>query len=273
MQFGSVLKQWRQHRRLSQLALSGLSGISQRHISFLENGRAQPSRPTILALADCMDVPLRERNGLLQAAGFSAAYPESLDDEQIGVFKQALEAQLNHHDPYPAIVLDGRWNMVMANTGALRFFAEFVDPMTWLQDIGNPEAFQIARLVLHDNGLAPFIVNWTELVQSFLQRARRDLLANPANQELPILIEEILSHPRASKRWQAPQWRSPPAPAITLAMRKDGLSLSLFTMLAHFGAPQHVSLEEMSLESFFPANAATREWFDAVTAGASNTRH
>lgn len=273
MQFGSVLKEWRQHRRLSQLALSGLSGISQRHISFLENGRAQPSRPTILALADCMDVPLRERNGLLQAAGFAAAYPESLDDEQMVVFTQALEAQLNHHDPYPAIVLDGRWNMVMANTGALRFFAEFVDPARWLEDIGNPESFQVARLVLHEGGLAPYVVNWTELVSSFLQRARRDLLANPANQLLPVLIDEILSHPRASKRWQAPQWRSPPAPAITLTMRKDDLTLSLFTMLAHFGAPQNVSLEELALESFYPADSATRDWFEAVNAGLSKTTH
>ena len=137
----------------------------------------------------------------------------------------------------------------------------------------TPESFQVARLVLHENGLAPYIANWTELVASFLQRARRDLLANPANQELPVLIEEILSHPRASKRWQAPQWRSPPAPAITLKMQKDGLTLSLFTMLAHFGAPQNVSLEELALESFYPADAQTRDWFEAVNAGSSNTAH
>lgn len=269
MQFGSVLKQWRQHRRMSQMALSGESGISQRHISFLENDRSHPTRPTVLALADCLDVPLRERNALLQAAGFAAAYPETLEDSQASVFQTALQALLDHHEPYPAIVLDGHWNMTMANGGVLRFFGEFVDPMTWLADIGSPERFQIARLVLHEAGLAPHIENWDELVASFLQRARRDLLANPENPHLPAFIDEILSHPRANRRWRTPEWRRPPAPAINLIMRAGDARLSLFTMLAHFGAPQNIALEELSVESFYPADEATRDWFDAL-AGASH---
>jgi transcriptional regulator with XRE-family HTH domain len=258
-EFGHLLRHWRQHRRLSQLALSGRSGISQRHISFLETGRARPSRPTVLALADALDIPLRERNALLQRSGFAAVYGEgSLDSTAMSLFREALQLALEHHEPYPALVLDGRWNMIMANQGALRFFAEFTDLGQALTDIGAPTEFQMVRLCLHERGMRPAIVNWEELVYSFLQRARRALLVNPSDDALPVLIDEILATPGAPAAWRAPDWTTPPAPAVNMVLRGRGHTYSLFTMLAHFGAPRDVTIEELSVESFYPADAATR---------------
>jgi len=258
-EFGAVLRDWRNHRRLSQLALAGESGISQRHISFLETGRSQPSRATVLALADSLDIPLREHNVLLHSAGYSAAYSEQpLDGESSKVFRDALQATLDHHEPFPALVLDGRWSMVMANTSALRFFALFVDIFQALENIGAPKEFQLVRLCLADAGLRPFIVNWRDLVFTFLQRARRALLVNPRDPLLPALIEEIVKHRDAPGHWRNPERGLPPPPAINMIMERDGRRFSLFTMLAHFGAAQWVTLEELSVETFYPADELTK---------------
>jgi len=257
--FGALLKDWRQHRRISQLDLSSLSGISQRHISFLETGRSRPSRAMVLALSDTLDIPLRERNALLQSAGFAPTYPETpLDGQRTAIFRAALKATLDHHEPYPALVLDGRWNLVMANDGALRFFGQFVDIFAALSEMGSPEEFQVVRLCLSDAGLKPYIVNWEELAFSFLARARRALLVNPRDVHLPALVREICEHPDAPAAWRQPDWMALPDPALAMEMEKDGVRYRLFTMLAHFGAPQSVTLEELSVETFFPADEATR---------------
>ena len=263
--FGSLLKDWRTHRRVSQLRLATDSGISQRHISFLETGRSNPSRAMVLALASSLDIPLRERNTLLQTAGYSAIYSEEgLNEASIAVFRDALQATLDHQEPYPAMVLDGRWNLVMANQGAFRFFGLFIDVPQVLADIGAQE-FQMARLTMSDQGLKPFITNWQELAYTFLQRARKALLVNPRDPGLPVLIEEIVSHPEAPQSWQEPDWSSPPAPAINMILEKDGERFELFTMMAHFGAAQQITLEELSMELFYPADSATRERLIALT--------
>jgi transcriptional regulator with XRE-family HTH domain len=268
LDFGVLLKDWRQHRRISQLGLSSVSGISQRHISFLETGRSRPSRAMVLALSESLDIPLRERNALLQSAGFAATYSEGpLDGRTTAVFEAALKATLDHHEPYPALVLDGRWNMVMANEGALRFFGRFVDLFDALNALGNPTEFQVARLCLHEAGLKPHIVNWQELAWSFLSRARRALLVNPRDRLLPVLIEEISRHPEAPPEWRQPDWTSAPDPALTMVMRKDGAEYALFTMLAHFGSAQSVTLEELSVETFYPADETTREALLALARG------
>jgi transcriptional regulator with XRE-family HTH domain len=267
LDFGGMLREWRQYRRLSQLELALRAGISQRHISFLETGRSRPSRPMIIALADALAIPLRERNALLECSGFRAAYGEGpLDDRAMTLFREALQLAIEHHEPYPAIVLDGRWNLVLANQGALRFFGHFVDIFAALERIGSPDAFQVVRLCLHDEGLKPFIRNWTEMVYSFLQRARHALLQNPGDRPLKGLIDEILAHPDAPARWQAPDWTTPPSPAVIMTLDDGHRTWSLFTMLAHFGAPQHVTIEELSLEFFYPADASTREQLLALAA-------
>jgi transcriptional regulator with XRE-family HTH domain len=258
--FGRLLRDWRQHRRLSQLALSSRSGVSQRHISFLETGRARPTRVTVAVLAEALDVPLRERNVMLRQSGFTPLYPEDpLEAPAMSLFREALDLALAHHEPYPALVLDGRWNLVQANQGALRFFNQFVDPFAALAAMGSPSEFQLVRLCLSERGLRPYIGNWQELTGSFLQRARRALLHNPHDPLLPGLIDEILALPDAPAAWRVPDWGTPTAPALPLVLHRQGETFTLFTMLAHFGAPQDVTLEELSVESFYPADAATRD--------------
>lgn len=262
--FATLLKQWRAHRHLSQLDLAGLTGVSQRHLSFLETGRANPSRPMVLALANYLDVPLRERNSLLQSAGFNAAFSEGdLDADSHRLFKHALEQNLEHHEPYPAVVLDGRWNMVLANAATMRFFGLFVDPLLSFDAIGNPEDFQIVRLCLHEDGLKPYIVNWEELISSFLSRARRAHLANPKDDRLRDIINEMLDHPDAPADWRQ-VWTGNPAPAVEMIMRKNAEEYRLFTMLAHFGTPSDITLEELSLELFYPADDQTRLKFEQL---------
>jgi transcriptional regulator with XRE-family HTH domain len=273
LDFGSLLREWRQHRRLSQLELSLRSGISQRHISFLETGRSRPSRAMVIGLADALSIPLRERNALLECSGYRAAYGEgSLDDRSMALFREALQLALDHHEPYPALVLDGRWNLVLINPGALRFFSHFRDPFQALAAIGNPQTFQMVRLCLRDEGYKPFIRNWTELVYSFLQRTRQALLHNPGDLALRQLLEEILAHPDTPARWQAPDWKTPPSPAINMVLDDGSETWSLFTMLAHFGSPQNVTIEELSVEFFYPADAATRSRLLALAGNpAANT--
>ena len=263
--FGTMLKQWRQHRHISQLDLALRAGVSQRHVSFLETGRANPSRPMVLALASSLDIPLREQNSLLQSAGFAAAFAEGdLDAASHKVFRDALNQTLEHAEPFPAVVLDGRWNLVMANQGALNFFGQFVDIFAALEAIGSPTEFQVVRLCLREEGLKPYIGNWEALVFSFLARARRALLLNPRDPYLPELVQEIAHHPDAPAEWQQPNWTSAPEPALAMTMQKDGQTWRFFTMLAHFGAAQNVTLEELSVETFFPADEATRTHLEAL---------
>lgn len=262
--FGSLLKQWRAHRNLSQLDLAGRSGVSQRHISFLETGRANPSRPMVLALGSSLDIPLRERNSLLQSAGYAAAFSEGdLNDDTHDLFREALDQSLQHHEPYPAMVLDGRWNMIMANEAALKFFGLFIDPFVALAAIGSPSEFQMARLCMHDEGLKPFISNWHEIMGMFLSRARQALIANPKDELLPQLIDEIVSHPDAPDDWRQ-IWSAHPPLAIPMMLSDGKDHYRLFTMLAHFGAPGDVTLEEVSVELFYPADEFTKATLQAL---------
>lgn len=264
--FSTLLKQWRTHRHVSQLDLATMAGVSQRHVSFLETGRANPSKPMVLALANSLNIPLREQNSMLQSAGFNAMFSEGdLDAHSHRVFKEALHATLQHQEPYPAMVLDGQWNMVMANEAALRFFNVFANPFEALAAIGSPTEFQIVRLCLAEAGYLNYIKNWEELMASLLSRARRALIANPKHPTLPVLIDEILSHPDAPADWQV-VWSGQAAPAVHMIMEKDGQRYSLFTMLAHFGGPADVTLEELSVEMFYPADDATKEALHALAA-------
>ena len=146
----------------------------------------------------------------------------------------------------------------MANEGALNFFGLFVDVFSALEAIGSPSHFQMVRLCLHERGFRPHIVNWEELVVSFLARARRALLVNPRDPYLPELIDEIISHPQAPADWRRPDWSRPPAPAIAMTLAQNGTQYGLYTMLAHFGSAQHVTLEELSVETFYPVDEVTR---------------
>ncbi len=253
--FGQMLRTWRGSRKLSQLELALQAGISQRHLSFLESGRSRPSREMVLGLTETLDIPLRERNALLAAAGFAALYRErSLQGTEMEPVRHALELTLKHHEPYPAVVVDRDWNLVMQNNASLRFFGLLGDPaVIWPRTCpdGRPN---VMRLTFHPEGLRPFIANWEHLGPCMLNRLRREAATLSGPHGLSKLLEELLSYPGIPDQWKIPDWEHPLTPILPMELQKDGLRVSLFTMIAMFGTPQDITVDELRLETFFPGD-------------------
>jgi transcriptional regulator with XRE-family HTH domain len=251
--FGDLLKAWRARRRLSQLKLASDADVSTRHVSFLETGRANPSREMVLHLAEQLDVPLRERNALLIAAGFAPAFDErSLDDPALAPAREAVELVLAGHEPYPAVVVDRRWDLVAANSAISVFTAGM--PAELLEPPIN-----VVRASTHPDGLAGRILNFDEYAAHLVGRLRRqvELTADPG---LAALLAEVRGYPGVV---EVPGFE--PRGAALLPMRistTDGSTvLSFFSTIATFGTPVDVTLEELAIEAFFPADDATRAAF------------
>ncbi|HRP78546.1 MAG TPA: helix-turn-helix transcriptional regulator [Aquamicrobium sp.] len=257
---GAMIREWRQRRRLSQLDLALEAEISQRHLSFMESGRARPSREMVLRLAEHMAVPLRQRNHLLLAAGFAPTYGErELDDPVFRPALAAVELVLKGHEPYPAIAVDRNWNMVLTNASAAPFL-EGIDEPSLLSPPVNA-----LRLALHPGGLAPRIVNLGEWRAHLLDRLRRqiDATADPA---LAALERELSSYPGAPGRIAR---SCDPASQIAVPMRVriNGETLSFISTVTVFGTPLDVTLSELAIESFFPADAATGAFLRKLAGG------
>lgn len=246
---GPLLREWRQRRRLSQLDLALEAEISTRHLSFLETGRSAPSRAMVLRLAEHLDVPLRERNALLAAAGFAPVFSERrLDDPALGAARQAMRAILLAHDPFPALAVDRHWTMVSANAAVAPLLAGVAGAL-----LAPP--VNVLRLSLHPEGLAPRIDNLWEWRGHLLARLRRqvDLSADPV---LGDLLREISAYP-------ALRPVGPVRPAredvviLPLCLTTEWGTLSLLSTTTVFGTPVDVTVAELALETFFPADAAT----------------
>ena len=255
---GPLLRRWRQRRRLSQLDLSIAAEVSTRHLSFLETGRATPSRDMVLHLADHLDVPLRERNALLLAAGYAPVYRESgLDGPDMAPTMAALRGVLAGHEPYPALLVDRRWNLVDANDAATALTAgvapELLDPPA-----------NVLRASLHPDGLAPRIANLPEWRAHLLHRLRReaDLLDFP---ELEELYTELSGPPYGGG---GSVRNGPPEVAVHLRLRHGDGELAFLSLVSTFGTPADVTLDELVLETFLPADAATTR---ALTADRADT--
>ena len=250
---GDLLRGWRQRRRLSQLDLSSEAEVSARHLSFVETGRSRPSRELVLHLAEHLDVPLRERNSLLLAAGYAPAYRErSLDDEGMDPVRTALDRILGGHEPYPAVIVDRRWDLVSANASALGLFTVGVAP-----ELLEPP-INVYRLGLHPNGLAPRVRNMAEYSAHLLVRLQRDA-ALSGDPELAALLDEVRGYPGMAEPSPAVV---DPAQLLFLPMEiegPDGEALSFFSTLATFGTPLDVTVAELCIEAFFPADDVTRE--------------
>lgn len=244
---GDLLREWRQHRRLSQLALSLDAGISTKHLSFLETGRSRPSREMLLHLADLLGVPLRERNTLLQAAGFAALYPQhALSDPEMQAARQAMETILAAHDPYPALAVDRHWTLVSANQATQRLLAATMAPALLTPPVN------VLRASLHPDGLAPHIVNLPVWRGHILARLRQQIAAT-ADPVLSDLLQELAAYPGGTDH---------PAPTesglvIPLQLRLGDQVLSLFGTVTVFGTPVDITLAELALEAFYPADEAT----------------
>ncbi|MBD8527346.1 helix-turn-helix domain-containing protein [Pseudomarimonas arenosa] len=249
-QIGPLLRDWRQRRRLSQLDLALEADISTRHLSFLENGRARPSRDMLLHLAELMQVPLRERNALLVAAGFAPMFGERrLDDPQLTQARAALELLLKAHEPYPALVVDRHWNLQTANAAAQRLLS--VLPASALQPPLN-----VLRLSLDPNGMAPLILNLGEWRQHLLARLRMQVHAS-GDAELLALLQELSAYPPLPGE-QVGSNSTPRADVVVLfRLRLPQGELALFSTITVFGTPTDITLSELALEAFYPADPAS----------------
>jgi transcriptional regulator with XRE-family HTH domain len=252
--FGRLLRQWRVRRRLSQLTLAIEAEVSSRHVSFLETGRAQPSREMVVLLADVLDVPLRDRNELLIAAGYAPFYRETgLDAPAMAQLHRALDFILRQQEPYPTLVLDRHWNVLKVNDGCARVQAYFLDPVA-VAELGPPNAM---RLMFHPQAFRPYIVNWEATAASLIQWLHRDAINGFGDAESCKLLEELLSYPDVPHHWRTRDLTAPLVPFLAIHFCKHELDLQFFTTLTSLGTPYDITLQELRIESFFPADEAT----------------
>lgn len=257
---GSLIRTWRQRRHLSQLDLASDANISTKHLSFLETGRSQPSRDMLLHLAEHLEVPLREQNVLLVTAGYAPLFSErSLDDDDLDPAREAIQHVLHGHEPYPAIAINRHWQMVMANNCIDYFLAGVATELL------TPPV-NVLRLSLHPEGLAPQIVNLAAWKAHLLARLRHqiELTADPSLSEL---YQELAAYPtNQAHSTPIPAYHETMDIALPFALRTSHGVLSFFSTTMVFGTPIDVTVSELAIEAFFPANAATAELLRQVHA-------
>lgn len=248
---GEMLRSWRQRRRLSQLDLACQANISTRHVSFLETGRSRPSREMLLRLAEQLEIPLRARNALLLAAGFAPEYPErSLDDPAVADCRRAVELVLKAHEPYPAIAVDRHWNLAASNAAIGPFLSGVPEHLL------APPA-NVLRLSLHPEGLAGRIVNLAQWRHHLLHRLRQQVeaTADPVLMELATELKQFPPGPPNGPESEGDGGY--PGVAIPFRIRVDGGVMSFLSTTTIFGTPVDITLAELAIESFFPADEAT----------------
>jgi transcriptional regulator with XRE-family HTH domain len=248
---GELLRRWRGVRGLSQLGLALEASTTARHVSFVESGRSQPSRAMVLRLARVLDVPIRERNQLLLAAGYAPLYGEAgLDGDQAAQVRAALERMLAAHEPFPAVVMDRHWNVTGGNRAASRFFG-------WLLCPHPPQPANVIQLMFAPDGLRPHVANWEEAAEALMQRVHREAVGGVVDPETLALRDAALAQPGVPTAWRLPDPAHVPLPVVPVAFAKDGLALSYFSAVTTLGTPQDAMLQEIRIESFFPADDAT----------------
>lgn len=243
---GEQLRDWRQRRHLSQLDLAGLADISPRHLSFMETGRSLPSRAMLLRLSDRLDVPLRERNRLFTAAGYAPVYSERrIDDPSMEAARRTIDLLLRGHEPYPALAVDRHWNMQAANRALAPFLkgvaAHLLEPPV-----------NVLRLSLHPEGVAPRVANLGQWREHLLHRLRQQVQAC-GDPQLDALHAELSAYPAPS----AEEPLDPAALVVPMRLRSEVGELSFLSTTTVFGTPVEVTLSELAIESFFPADAKT----------------
>ena len=258
--FGQLLKQWRSQRNFSQLDLSMTSNVSQRHISFLESGRANPSREMVLTLSAVLDIPLRQQNQMLTAAGFAALYSEfDLSDPEVAPIRRALEFTLRQQEPYPALVMDRYWNHVMMNKGAKRLIGWLTEKKELPTEIGP----NLIKLMLHPQGIREHVENWEVVASHLIHRVYRETRVE-GEQQSQLLFNSLLAYPAVENLWRSPVKENWQLPLLNTVFSKSQQKLNLFTTLTTLGTPQDITLQELRLECLFPVDRATEEAFQTV---------
>ncbi len=260
---GTLLRDWRQRRRLSQMALALDAGVSPRHMSFIETGRSRPSPDVLMALAEVLAVPLRERNALLLAAGYAPRFSQRpLDAPDMRPVQAALARLLAAHEPYPGFVLDRAWNVVQANTAGARFIATLL-PTALREPVVN-----VYRASLHPDGLARVTVNFPQWAGDMLGNLRRAALQS-GDANLIALEQEVLAYPNIRALGARARQPASQAPLLLPCVLDLPMGrLSLFTTLCTLGAPGDVTLSELCAELFYPADEASAEGLRAAAASA-----
>lgn len=261
--FPALLKYWRGKRGLSQLDLALSADVSSKHISFLETGRARPSRDMVLLLGAALQMPLRDQNDMLQAAGFAIAWTAPDPRNGLGEsVNHAIECMLKLHEPFPMAMMDRHYNVVRTNGATDRILARF---------IADPAAFRAPVNIYHllfDRRLSrEFVVDWEEVARPMVSRLHRESLDHPQDSGLENLVRTVLDYPDVPESWRQPDFSVPSEPAFGVRLRRDDLELSFLTTLTVFQAPQNVTLDELKIESYYPLDEATAAACRRLAAG------
>ncbi|WP_067452571.1 helix-turn-helix domain-containing protein [Actinomadura macra] len=257
--FGALIRYWRRVRAMSQLDLASAAMTTPRHMSFLETGRSAPSRKMVLRLAGALDVPLRDRNGLLVAAGFAPLFPHrGLDDPALDRVTAAIGLMLDRHDPLPAVVLDRGWGLVDANRGAAHLFGALLAPEP------IPDEVNVLRLFLEPGPVRDGIANWEQVAPTLLERARREAVGGVPDLATAELVQELRARPEVQAVVTAPDTIAPLIPIVDVHFRLGAEHLRFFSMVSSIGTPVDVTAQELRVESFFPSDAATGDRWTAL---------
>jgi transcriptional regulator with XRE-family HTH domain len=255
---GDLLRYWRSVRGKSQLDVSSEAGTTPRYVSFVETGRAQPTRQMVVRLARALEVPLRERNDLLLAAGFAPLYSvEPLGSPALDQVDRALTALFDRHEPFPAVALDRGWQLQRANEGARSLFGRLLAPEPL------PTEVNVLRLVIEPGPLRDRLTNWEQVVPALLERTRREAIGSVLDHTASALVAELSRRPDVEAALAAADSERPTAPVIDLRFVLDGVELAFFSVVSTIGSPVDVTAQELRIESFFPADDDTsKRWLD-----------
>jgi transcriptional regulator with XRE-family HTH domain len=266
-ELGRLLRHWRDVRGKSQIELSLDTGISQKHLSFIESGRSTPSRPTLIHVAEALDVPFRDRNELLVAAGFAPVYREDAwNTDEMASVTRAIERILRHHEPFPAVVMDRYWNVVMRNASTPRFFNAFIDLDA------HPEPRNMLHLLFDPAGMRPHLVNWEETSRALIQRIHREAVGHTLDERTRDLLKSLLAYPDVDPGLHTADVtvNETALPMVPLSFRKDGQVLHYFSMVTTVGTPQTITTQELRIESMFPADEATEDAHRRLMSGSDS---
>jgi transcriptional regulator with XRE-family HTH domain len=261
VELGDLLRYWRRVRGKSQLDLAVDALTTPRYVSFVETGRSKPSREMVVRLARALDVPLRERNGLLLAAGYAPLYSVgTLDAPELDRVRAALESMLAHHEPFPAVVMDRGWNVLQANGGAQRLFGELLAPAPL------PEPANVLELMIAPGRVRDAVRNWDSVVPALLERCRREAVGGILDAATAERIEHLRSRPDVAPLLSQAAAASSSSPVIDVVFAFGPDELSFFSVVTTIGTPIDVTAQELRLEAFFPSDDATRSaWAQART--------
>lgn len=253
---GDLLRAWRARRGWSQLRLASEVGMSQRHLGFIEVGRSEPGRALVLGLARALDVPLRDRNALLLAAGYAPMYADpAWDADEMRIVHRALDRLLAQHEPFPAVVMDRHWNVLQANAAAPSLFGRFVDLAA------RPRPRNLLHLVFDPLGLRPHIANWPEVARGLFERIGREAVGGVIDERMRGLIAELRRYPDVDTGWQSAEPVGA-GPVIPITFVDGSTRLSYFSMVSTVGTPTTIAAQELRVECMFAADDATQAWHE-----------